>query len=77
MSKKDIKSRVLEIDTEKCVRSSGGSRYDMIIMASTRAREIRQQHRSSQEHQYQHTVITALLEVQNKEIDPKLILKIK
>jgi DNA-directed RNA polymerase subunit K/omega len=77
MSKKDIKSRVLEIDTEKCVRNSGGSRYDMILMASARAREIRQQHRSSQDHQYQHTVVTALLEVQNKELDQKIILKIK
>jgi DNA-directed RNA polymerase subunit K/omega len=77
MSKKDIKSRALDLDMQKCVEQSGGSRYDMIIMASARARELRHQHRSSQEHEYQHTVITALLEVQKNELDQKILLKIK
>ena len=77
MSKADIRSRVLELDTQRCVERSGGSRYDMIIMASARAREIRHKNRSSQEHALQHTVVTALLEVQAGALDPNILLKIK
>jgi DNA-directed RNA polymerase omega subunit len=77
MSKTDIRSRTLDVDTQKCVEKSGVSRYEMIIMAAARAREIRHKNRSSQEHGLQHTVVTALLEVQAGDLDPTILLKIK
>ena len=35
-------SRGTEIDTEKCVENAGG-RFDLVIMAAARSREIRRQ----------------------------------
>jgi DNA-directed RNA polymerase omega subunit len=62
-------SRVEQIDIEKCVRNSGGGRFDMILMAVARAREIRRQHKSSLEFEHLHTPVTALLEIQEGTID--------
>ena len=33
-------SRGTEIDTDKCVQLSGGNRFNLVIMASARAREL-------------------------------------
>ena len=71
-------SRVEQIDIEKCVRNSGNGRFDMILMAAARAREIRKQHKTSQEFEHTHTPVTALLEIQAGPIDVKeYIAKIK
>jgi DNA-directed RNA polymerase subunit K/omega len=57
-------SRVEQVDIEKCIRNSGVGRFDMILMAAARAREIRKQHKTSQEFEHLHTPVTALLEIQ-------------
>ena len=71
-------SRVEQIDIEKCVRNSGGGRFDLILIAAARAREIRKQHKSSLEFEHLHTPVTALLEIQAGPIDVKeYIAKVK
>ena len=62
-------SRGPEIDTDKCVINIG-SRYDMVIIAAARAREIRIKNRNSNRREHVHSEVTALLEIQNGEIGP-------
>lgn len=57
-----IESRSSEIDTERCIRQTGEGRYDLVIAASQRLREMKRQARDSGRHV---TAIDALLEAQN------------
>lgn len=56
-----IESRNSEIDTERCVANAGG-RYDLVIAAAQRLREMKQRARETNEYV---TAIDALKEVQN------------
>lgn len=62
-------SRGPDIDTDKCV-SNIGSRYDMVIIAAARAREIRIKNQNSNRREHVFSEVTALLEIQNGEIGP-------
>lgn len=67
MQKKSVAislSRGTDIDTEKCVQAVG-NRYDLVLLASARAREIRRQNRSSVRREHIHSEVTALLEIQS------------
>ena len=68
--KPKVLSRGPELDTEKCIRNMGNLRYDLILVAAQRAREIKRQHKSSQNYEHKFAVVTALLDVQNGNIDP-------
>jgi DNA-directed RNA polymerase subunit K/omega len=70
-------SRGTQIDTDKCVELSGGNRFNLVIMAAARAREIRRQHASSQKFSEVHTNVTALLEFQDGKIDGTYMKKVK
>ena len=56
-----IESRSSEIDTERCVANAGG-RYDLVIAASQRLREMKRRARETNTHV---TAIDALQEVQS------------
>ncbi len=64
---KRVDSRNLQIDTEKCVREVGGYRYDLILVASERLRELKRQNKNGTRY---YTAIDALLDVQEGRIDP-------
>lgn len=70
-------SRGESIDTEKCVAQAGGNRFDMIIMASNRAREIKRNNSHSDRIEHLHSPVTALLELQNDGADPQWPKKVK
>ena len=70
-------SRGSQIDMEKVIRQSGHGRFDMIIQASQRAREIKQQNRHSTRDEHIHGTVTALLEIQSGKVDQDYALKIK
>jgi len=70
-------SRGPNVDTEKCVELSGGNRFNLVIMAAARAREIKRQQASSQRFEHIHTSVTALLEFQNGEHGPGYMKKVK
>jgi hypothetical protein len=57
-----IESRNGLIDTELCVKNAGGGRYDLVIAASQRLREMKRRARDTNQ-QYM-TPIDALLEAQ-------------
>lgn len=57
-------SRGPQLDIDKTVQESGGNRFDLIIAASARARQIRKQNQSSDRFEHTHPCMTALLEFQ-------------
>jgi hypothetical protein len=56
-----IESRNGQIDTELCVKNAGGGRYDLVIAAAQRLREMKRRARETNEYV---TPIDALLEAQ-------------
>jgi DNA-directed RNA polymerase subunit K/omega len=70
-------SRGTTIDTEKCVKNVGGNRFNLVIIASARAREISENNRHSDKFYHLHTPVTALLEVQNGELGIEGIRKVR
>jgi DNA-directed RNA polymerase subunit K/omega len=71
MKKED--SRGYNIDTEKCVELAGGNKYDLVLIASVRAREIAKQNREREAQEYINPAVTALLELQNGQFDKNLL----
>ena len=68
-----MKSRILsrgpEVDIEKCVRNSGSGRFDMVLIACARAREVKRQHKSSDKYEHRHTIVTALKDIEAGTVD--------
>jgi DNA-directed RNA polymerase omega subunit len=61
-------SRGTTINTEQCVDNVGGNRFNLVIIAAARARELSQNNRHSDKFHHLHTPVTALLEIQNGEL---------
>ena len=69
-------SRSSEVDTDKCVELAGG-RYNLVLMAATRSREIATRNRSSDRHEHLHPNITALLEIQEGKIGQEYLKRVR
>jgi len=72
-----IDSRVGQLDNDKIVEVSGGNRFNLVIMAAARSREIRRQNKDSQKFEHIHSNVTALLEFQNGTYGADYMKKIK
>jgi len=70
-------SRGSTVDMERVIRQSGHGRFDMVIQATQRAREIKQQNKHSTREEHLHGPVTALLEIQSGKIDQDYALKVK
>jgi hypothetical protein len=55
------------IDTEECVRQAGGGRYDLVLIAAQRLRELKRIHREDTTRYV--TPIDALMEVQGGQVN--------
>ena len=64
-------SRGPSIDNELCTVNAGGNRFDLVLIAAARAREIRRQHASSQSREHVHSIVTALKDIQEGKIEPR------
>jgi DNA-directed RNA polymerase subunit K/omega len=62
-----IDSRGPVIDTERCVKQAGGGRYDLVLIAAQRLRELKRQHRENPNRYV--TCVDSLLEVQAGQVD--------
>ena len=69
-------SRGPAIDTEQCVENVG-NRYDLVLVAAQRAREIKRRNQNSHKREHVHSNITALLEVQNGQIGAEYLKRIE
>ena len=63
--KPKITSRGPNIDTERCVAQAGG-RYDLVLIAANRLRELKRQHREDTTRYV--TCVDALTEVQDGQV---------
>ncbi len=72
-----MSERSANIDTDKCVENAGGNRFNLVLMAAARAREIRRQQSSSDKFEHIHTPVTALLEFEQGKIGKEYIKKVK
>jgi DNA-directed RNA polymerase omega subunit len=70
-------SRGPEIDTNQCVDMVGGNRFNLVLIAAARAREIKRQHRDSENREHVHSNLTALLEIQEGKIGADYIKRIR
>lgn len=75
--KKLTLSRGPSIDTEQCVANAGANRFDLVLIAAVRARELKRQHRDNPFASFEqvHTNITALQEIQEGKVDVKEYLR--
>ena len=64
-------SRGPGINTELCTEMTGGNRFNLVLIASERAREIRRQNKDSDKREHVHSIVTALEEIQRGEIEPR------
>jgi DNA-directed RNA polymerase omega subunit len=70
-------SRSSEIDTDKCVELAGNNRYDLVLMAAVRSREISRRNKESMRFEHLHPNVTALLEIQEGKVGQELLKKVK
>lgn len=70
-------SRVGQLDNDKIVEMSGGNRFNLVIMAAARSREIRRQNRDSMKFEHLHSNVSALLDFQSGEVGSDYIKKVK
>jgi DNA-directed RNA polymerase omega subunit len=68
-------SRGTQIDTTACA-DQFGNRFDMILAASARAREISRLNRNSTRFEHTHAPVTALLEIQEGKIGREYLKKV-
>ena len=70
-------SRGTTIDTEKCVEMSGGNRFDMVLIAATRARELSRQHRHAENKGHLNAPVAALLDIQEGRVGREYLKRIR
>jgi len=73
----NMSDRSMNLDMDLCVENAGGNRFNLVLMAAARAREIRRQQSSSTRFEHIHTPVTALMEFQEGKIGPEYIRKVK
>jgi DNA-directed RNA polymerase omega subunit len=69
-------SRARKLDLEKCVEQAG-NRFDLVVIAAARAREIRRQHAFSDRFEHKHPAVTALLDVQEGRCGPEYLKRVR
>jgi DNA-directed RNA polymerase subunit K/omega len=75
--KKTANSRGTQLDNEQCVENVGGNRFDMVLIAAARSKEIKRKNMASERRDHIFPGVTALLEIQNGEIGREYLKKIK
>ena len=70
-------SRGTSINTEQCVENVGTNRFDLVLIAAERAREIKRQNKESEKREHIFPNVTALLEIQNGEIGREYLKKVR
>ena len=71
------KSRGPDLDTQACVNQVGGSKYDLVLVAAARARELAQTHRANFESTSVHAPVSALLDIQRGLVGREYLRKIR
>jgi DNA-directed RNA polymerase omega subunit len=70
-------SRGSKIDNEKCVINVGHNRFNLVLIAAARAREIKRQHKESEKREHIFPIITALEEIEAGSVGAEYIRKVR
>ena len=70
-------SRGTLIDNEQCVENVGGNRFNLVLIAAERSREIKRQNKDSDKREHVYSAITALTEIQEGKIGEDYLRKLK
>ena len=70
-------SRGPNIDTEKCVEQAGGNRFDLVLIATVRARELSRRHKAAGLTTQVNAPVSALLEIQEGKIGPDYLKRVE
>ena len=70
-------SRGPSIDMEKCVELAGGNRFNLVLIAAARAKELGRKHRDDERQDYPNSMVNALLDVQSGVVGPEYLRKVK
>ncbi len=74
---KKFQSRGPNLDTDLCVKNFGDNRFNMVIGASLRAKEIKRNNKESERFEHTHPVMTALMEIQEGKVGPEILDKLR
>ncbi len=69
-------SRGPQIDTETCVENAGGNRFDLVLIAAARAREISRRHKHDELTTQVNAPVSALLDVQTGLVGKEYLRKV-
>jgi DNA-directed RNA polymerase omega subunit len=69
-------SRGTTIDTEQCIENVGGNRFNLVLIAAARAKEIARQHRHAENRWHVNSPVTALLEIQEGKIGKEYLKRV-
>ena len=69
-------SRGPQIDTEKCAENAGGNRFDLVLVASARAREISRKHKHDELTTQVNSPVSALLDIQEGRVGKEYLRKV-
>jgi DNA-directed RNA polymerase omega subunit len=70
-------SRGTLINTENCVENVGANRFNLVLIAAARAREIRRQYKDSESREHVFANVTALLEIQEGKVGAEYLKKVR
>jgi DNA-directed RNA polymerase omega subunit len=70
-------SRGTEIDTEQCVKNAGGNRFNLVLIAAARSREIARRHKESGQTHNVYPSVSALLEIQEGKVGAEYLKKVR
>ena len=70
-------SRGPQVDTEACVANAGGNRFDLVLIAAVRAREISRKHRAAELGTQINAPVGALLDIQNGLVGVEYLKKVQ
>ena len=69
-------SRGPEINLEKCIENAGGNRFDLVLIAAAKAREIARKHKHDEVCGPVNAPVTALLEIEAAKIGKEYLRKV-
>ncbi len=75
--KKLHNSRGPQVDIEQCVKTSNANRFDIVLMAAARSREIRKKFLGSERPEHQFPNVTSLLDIQEGKVGKEYLKKVR
>ena len=70
-------SRGPQVDTEKCVVQAGGNRFDLVLIATVRARELSRRHKAAGLTTQVNSPVSALLDMQEGKIGKEYLKRVE